>query len=130
MRKTIYYKKDKKAMIYKYKNVAEPGSMPREMYIPIRRSSLWCYASQLSQDRIYQAKGVGSNEYRFFVFNYLGDVEVNDSILYNGKWYHITRVDHEDDYKTDTFIYVDDMSTTPSPYDIVDYDTGAQYLNT
>ena len=130
MKKSQYYLKDKKAQIYKKKDIAEAGDMPREVYIPISSSSLWCYAAQLSQDRIYQAKGVGVDEYRFFVFNHLKNVDVNDALLYRGKWYNITRVDTQDDYNTDTFIYVNDMSIheTPDEDEIIDYETGAQYL--
>ena len=129
MKKSIYYKKDKKAMIYKHKRVQiTAGSMPKDRYIPIKESSLWCYSSQLSQDRIYQAKAVGEDESRFFVFNHLENVAVDDSILYRDKWYHITRVDTEDDYNTDMFIYCDDMSSSPSDDEILDYATGSQYL--
>lgn len=128
MKKSLYYKKDKKAQIYQHKNVASKGSMPIEKYYPISRQPLWCYTSQLSQDRIYQAKGVGSDESRFFVFYYMIDVAVDDAILYLGKWYHITRVDTEDDYNTDIFVYVNDMETVPSDDDILDYETGLQYL--
>ena len=128
MKKSRYYLKDKKAMIYKNVRIQEPGRMPQSKYIPIAASSLWCYASQLSQDRIYQAKAVGEDENRFFVFNHLTNVVVDDALLYRDKWYHITRVDTEDDYNTDTFIYCDDMSTQPSSSEILDYETGSQYL--
>ena len=128
MKKSIYYKKDKKAQIYKHKDVAPKGMMPKEKYFPIAASPLWCYSSQLSQSRIYEAMGVGSDENRFFVFNHLENVAVDDSLLYRDKWYHITRVDTEDDYNTDTFVYVDDMSSSPSEDDIISYEEGAQYL--
>ena len=129
MKKTHYFKKDKKATVYKKKSVVEKaGLMPRDKYIATSLYPIWCYTSQLSQSRIYQAMGVGSDENRFFVFNHLKDVAVDDAILYRGKWYHITRVDTEDDYNTDTFIYVDDMSTPPEADEILDYEAGSKYL--
>ena len=123
-----YYIKDKKAQIYKFMNVSVGGGMPRDQYIPIAAAPLWCYTSQLSQNRIYQALGVGKNETRYFVFNYLKNVEVNDALLYRGNWYNITRVDTKDDYNTDTFIYVENMDNPPSEEDILTYEDGAQYL--
>ena len=35
-------------------------------------------------------------------------IELYDLILYREKWYQITRVDTEDDYNTDIFVYVKD----------------------
>ena len=114
-----YYLKDKKAMIYKKRDVAEPGRMPKEKYVPIAYNPLWCYTSQLSEDRIYAAMGAGVDENRYFVFNHLDGVAVDDSLKYNGKWYTITRVDTENDYKGDTFIYCNDMSSPPSDSDVL-----------
>ena len=128
MKKVIYYLKDKKAMIYKKKEIAPPGRMPITWYIPIASSSLWCYTSQLSQSRIYEAMGVGRDENRFFVFNHIDGIELEDAILYKDRWYRITRIDTEDDYNTDIYIYVDDMSTQPSAEEIVDHETGKAYL--
>jgi len=128
MKKSKYFLKDKRAQIYKKMNVAEEGDMPREAYIPISPASLWCYTSQLSQDLMYRAKGVGENETRFFVFNFRDIVEVGDAVLYRAKWYNITRVDTTDDYNGDLFIYVENMSEEPEEEDILTYDEGAQYL--
>lgn len=128
MKKSKYFLKDKRAQIYKKMNVAEEGDMPREAYIPISPASLWCYASQLSQDLMYRAKGVGENETRFFVFNFRDIVEVGDAVLYRAKWYNITRVDTTDDYNGDLFIYVENMSEEPEEEDVLTYDEGAQYL--
>ncbi len=129
MKKSQYYLKDKQATIYVQRNVSQPGYMPVMRFIPITPSPLWCYTSQLSQDRIIQAKGVGSSENRFFVFNHLNNVKVDDPLFYKGNWYHITRVDTEDDYNTDTFIYVEDLDNPPEEEDILSYEEGAQYLN-
>lgn len=118
-KRSSYYLKDKKAMIYKQRDIAEPGRMPKRKYVPIAYSPLWCFASQLSQDRIYIAMGAGVDENRYFVFNHLDGIEVDDNLKYNGKWYTITRVDTENDYNGDTFIYCNDMSSPPSDSDVL-----------
>lgn len=105
MKKNHYYLKDKKAMIYKKKNVAEPGDMPSLKYVPVNKTDLWCYSTQLSEMLIFQAKAYGSEESRMFVFNPV-DVELYDLIKYREVWYSVTRVDTNDDYNSDVFVYV------------------------
>jgi len=119
LKRNSYYLKDKKAMIYKKRNVAEPGGMPEDKYVPIAYNPLWCYTSQLSQDRIYAAMAAGADENRYFVFNHLDGVEVDDSLKYNGKWYTITRVDTENDYNGETYIYCNDMYSPPADSDVL-----------
>lgn len=123
MQKKIYFKKDKRACVYKHTVVSGDGVMPQDEY-SLMCPEKWCYTSQLSQSRIFEAIGVGSNENRFFVFNpsqLRGEIEVDDAIKYRGKWYHITRVDTQDDYKGELFVYVDDMSEPPKPEQINSY---------
>lgn len=108
MKKNIYYKKDKKALICDSINSQQIGSMPKTYYVPRTPSALWCYARQLSQDTIFEARSHGENETRFFVFNRGTVVELYDLILYRDKWYEVTRVDTTDDYNTDVFVYVKD----------------------
>ena len=106
--KNQYYKKDKKALIHDQVSVSGSGYMPKTYYVPRTPSAIWCYARQLSQDTIFEAKSYGEDENRFFVFNRGTVVELYDLILYREKWYQVTRVDTEDDYNTDIFVYVKD----------------------
>lgn len=105
MKKNIYYKKDKKALIYDSINVQSPGHMAKTYYVPRTPSAIWCYARQLSQETIFEAKSYGEDESRFFVFNRGTVVELYDLILYRDKWYKVTRVDTDDDYNTDIYVY-------------------------
>lgn len=108
MAKRRYHKKDKKAQIYKrvHNERDEQGHKVLDSLYPIAKAPIWCYTSQLSQQDAFQAHTYGNDETRFFVFNYYENIEVYDMILYKDEWYKITRVDHTDDYKGDTFIYV------------------------
>lgn len=107
--KNQYYKKDKKALIHDAVSYAEPGKMEKTYYVPRTPSAIWCYARQLSQETIFEAKSYGEDENRFFVFNRGTVVELYDLILYREKWYQVTRVDTEDDYNTDVIVYVKDV---------------------
>ena len=98
--KNQYYKKDKKALIHDAVSVQQSGYMAKTYYVPRTPSAIWCYARQLNQDTIFES--------RFFVFNRGTVVELYDLILYREKWYQVTRVDTEDDYNTDIFVYVKD----------------------
>ena len=110
-----YYLKDKKAQIYEYKDLAEPGDMPQEYYISVSDFPLWCYASQLSQEIIYQAQSYGSNETKMFVFNAGTPAKVENYILYKNKWFQITRSDTKDDYNTDVFVYAAEVPAGDEP---------------
>ena len=118
-KKGLYYLKDKQAQIYKKVNAAQPGGMPRYAYYPLAASPLWCYASQMSQDLVFQAAHWGNNETRFFVFNYHKEVDIDQMVQYRGAWFTITRVDTADDYNGDMFVYVKSYegSITPEEYD-------------
>lgn len=106
--KNQYYKKDKKALIHDAVSVQQSGYMAKTYYVPRTPSAIWCYARQLSQDTVFEAKAYGDDENRFFVFNRGTVVDLYDLILYREKWYQVTRVDTEDDYNTDIFVYVKD----------------------
>lgn len=103
-----YFLKDKKALIYDSVSVSGSGYMPKTYYVPRTPAPIWCYARQLSQDTVFQAAAYGEDESRYFVFNQGTVAELYDLILYREKWYQITRVDTEDDYNRDVFVYVKD----------------------
>lgn len=111
--KNQYFLKDKKALIYQVYNVKKSGFATVPHYAPRTMSALWCYASQLSQRTVFEAKQFGEDETRFFVFNQGTEVKLYDAILYRGKWYEVTRVDTTDDYNTDVFVYVADVRVSP-----------------
>lgn len=110
-----YYLKDKKALIYDEVNVSLAGRMPVSYFVPRTSVPLWCYARQLSQETIFQAKSFGEDESRFFVFNPGTVVELYDMISYRDKWYQVTRVDTTDDYNTEVFVYAKDAATGDKP---------------
>lgn len=103
--------KDKKAQPYKMINYTENGGMPQRYYAAMTPSPIWCYTQQLSQSLTWEAKQYGDSETRLFVFNNGIDIATYDAIEYKGKWYGVTRVDTTDDYNTDIYVYVSDMST-------------------
>lgn len=113
--KNQYYLKDKTANIYKPVHVQERGLMPKTYYVKRKSSPQWCYARQLSQNTIFEAKAYGEDESRFFVFSSGTVVELYDLISYRDKWYKVTRVDTEDDYNTDVFVYAQDAPTGSVP---------------
>lgn len=117
--KNQYYLKDKKAQLYKrVMNGTTPGGYAKApSYYPVAPAPVWCYARQLSQTDIFQAKSFGEDETRLFVFNYYPGVEVYDMVLYRGGWYKITRVDTADDYKGDLFVYVQNAKAGAIPKD-------------
>jgi len=119
----LYYKKDKKAQIYKKVDVSQPGYKPKYVYAPRSPSLLWCYSAQLSQEGVYMAHAYGDDETRLFVFNYDAKVEFDQLVLYRGVWYLITRVDTKDDYNGELFVYVKNAvgGKIPSEGEICEY---------
>lgn len=125
--KNQYFKKDKKAQVYiktdSYKD--EYGVTHKGACYPISESSLWCYARQNSQTLGF-GNGVAyvNEESRFFVFNKNAHIKQAALILYKEKWYTIQRVDTQDDYNGDMFVYADDTPTgdIPKSSDIKPYD--------
>lgn len=106
-----YFKKDKKAMVYMAlpEKMNEYGDRISEGYMPITPSPLWCYTKQVNQGLKTVAKTLIMNdEARLFVFNYNELIKPEMYIFYKKEWYQITRVDTEDDYKGQMFVYVDE----------------------
>jgi len=124
-KKQQYYKKDKKAQIYKKAGyiIDEYGDRVPGGYRPIAPTDLWCYTRQLTQQQKYIASSLSQDETRLFIFNYLKNVELYDLLLYKGLWYEVTRVDHKDDYNTETYVYVNDVGKNrgPDPDEILPY---------
>ena len=48
------------------------------------------------------------------MLNYRADVAVTDLVEYAGRYYEITRVDTEDDYKGDLYVYAKDAAEPAS----------------
>lgn len=118
MAKNIYYKKDKKAQIYKrVKGQVDEYGDVQDGYRPVAPSPLWCYTKQLTQQQKYIAQSMSVDETRLFVFNYRQGVELYDKVLYKGVWYEVTRVDTTDDYNGELFVYVNDCPRGSKPSD-------------
>ncbi len=107
--KNQYFLKDKKAQIYLKINgeTDKDGFYKGEKYYPMRPVPVWCYSKQLSQQDISYSYLRGVQETRMFVFNHYRNVKVYDLVQYNGNWYRVTRVDTQDDYNSDLFVYVE-----------------------
>jgi len=130
----MYYKKDKKAMIYKKYGsyIDEYGDRVDRGYKAIAPSDLWCYTKQLSQDQKYIAQSLGVDEKRLFVFNYRNDVAVYDLLKYKNELFEVTRVDSPEDYNRELFVYVREVprglaSVDLLPYDATDEETIIEY---
>ena len=103
-----YRLKDKKAQLYTVESVSKPGYMPQQYYIATTPAPTWCFAQQLSQALVWEAKVAGASETRLFVLNQGTTVKPYDFVYYENEWYRVTRVDTTDDYNTDVYIYVED----------------------
>lgn len=125
-KQSLYYKKDKKAQIYKKVSGGrdDRGFPIGDNYYPIAASQIWCYTSQLSQQEVFSAATYGDNETRIFVFNYYNGIEIYDMINYKNTWYSITRIDTADDYNGETFIYVKSIKEKPKDDAIKPYTPG------
>lgn len=107
MKTGLYYKKDKKVrLIARFASASEPGGMPRSKYEYI--AECWAYTRQLSQDQIFEAAHFGKEETRLFVLNYRNNLKIYDIIEYKGNYYEITRLDTQDDYNGELFVYTKD----------------------
>lgn len=113
-----YFKKDKKVKLITKYSERSPYGQYIEHYKYISNKSFWAYATQLSQDQVYQAASFGESENRFFVLNYRNDLNLYDFVEYRGKYYSITRLDTKDDYKGELFVYVRDAKQGDTPKDI------------
>lgn len=103
--------KDKKIIIYRMEDTAEPGGMPNMDYVPIHEGKLWAYVRQQSAGEYYAAKAVQVSEEMLFVVNWRADLIAADTdvlfISYKGTWYNIQRIDTFEGYKEDLKIYAD-----------------------
>jgi len=65
-----------------------------------------------------------TDEERYFVLNYRNDLKIYDLIEYKDVFYSITRLDTEDDYNTELFVYVAKAKPgdTPKPSEILPYE--------
>lgn len=107
MKKGMYFKKDKKAMVYAMQEAH--GIYEDPALEPVSESPLWCYTKQLSQGLSVESGAIYSNnETRLFVFNYNAGIVQDTYIHYGDSWYKVTRVDTTDDYNDEMFVYVED----------------------
>ena len=109
-RKNKTFLKDKVCKIVKKTVTQDDYGAPISTWQYLTNSSLWCYARQLSQDQVWQGMQFDTNETRFFVLNYRDDVALNDLVEYAGSYYQITRLDTEDDYHGDLYVYAKDAA--------------------
>ena len=124
MKKGIYFKKDKKCMVYNEDDQPHGVGDPTEL-IPVSETSLWCYSKQLTQGLTAEAGVVYANdETRLFVFNYNAAIKQGAYIHYREEWFKVTRVDTTDDYNGEMFVYVKD---TYDPTSAGGYNGGGGY---
>ena len=116
MKKGLYFKKDKKCMVYKEDNSPHGVGEDPELE-PISETSLWCYSKQLSQELRAEAGVVYANdETRLFVLNYNAEITQECYIHYRDEWFKVTRVDTTDDYNGEMFVYVKDTYDPTRPH--------------
>ena len=107
MKKGIYFKKDKKCMIYTFTEGWGVGDDPE--LTPVSETPLWCYTKQLTQGLVAAGSVVyNNNETRLFVLNYNAAIVQDAYVHYRNEWYKVTRVDTQDDYNGEMFVYVED----------------------
>ena len=110
MKKGLYFKKDKKCMVYKDDNTPH-GVFEPNVLVPVSRTPLWCYSKQLTQALVAESGVVYANdETRLFVLNYNAEITQDAYIQYREQWYKVTRVDTTDDYNGEMFVYVKDTT--------------------
>lgn len=105
-----YFLKDKKCMVYREDNQPHGVGEASELE-PVSETPLWCYTKQLTQGLVAAANVIyNNNETRLFVFNYNAEITQDCYIHYREAWYKITRVDTQDDYNGEMFVYVEDTN--------------------
>ena len=110
MKKGLYFKKDKKCIVYKMDDTPHGVTEP-DVLLPVSESPLWCYTRQLTQGLVNQSGVIYNNdETRLFVLNYNADIVQDCYIVYRELWYKVTRVDTTDDYNGEMFVYVKDTT--------------------
>ena len=105
-----YFLKDKKALVYEWHRGSDHSVYGNEYFDQISANPLWCYAKQTSQDQRFENMAYGIDESRMFVFGYNPRIKPRGLVKYNNLFYEITRVDTSDDYQTDMFVYVREMT--------------------
>lgn len=102
-----YFLKDKKCMIYTIQEAYGVGEDPE--LEPVSETPLWCYTKQLTQGLVAAGNVLyNSNETRLFVLNYNAGIVQDAYVRYKNAWYKVTRVDTQDDYNGEMFVYVED----------------------
>jgi len=113
----LYFKKDKKAQIFKKHKGGKTSSglSYTEYWTPVAPVSLWCYATQLTQEQLYAAHAFWNDETRLFVFNNRNDIAQYDYLYYETKdqWYEVSRVETADDYNGELCVYVKNLKYGP-----------------
>ncbi|MCR5812869.1 MAG: head-tail adaptor protein [Desulfovibrio sp.] len=108
-RKNRTFLKDKTCRIVKRASGVDDYGAPIDGWQYLT-GDLWCYARQLSQEMVWQGIQFDTNETRFFVLNFRDDVSIGDLVKYACHYYQITRLDTEDDYHGDLFVYAKDAA--------------------
>lgn len=119
-----YFKKDKKVKLIRRTAQSNAGGYAKTTYQYMTESAIWAYTRQLSQDQKYAAHAYMTEEERYFVLNYRNDLKLYDIVEYKGVFYSITRLDTENDYNTELFVYVEKAKPgdTPKPSEILPYE--------
>ena len=94
--------KDKKITIY---TKEWDNKNDVRLYIPVHPGKVWAYVRQLSGEEVLFAKQRDNVEDIQFVVNYRPDYADWYGIIYNGIYYHITRVDTYEGYKGELTVY-------------------------
>jgi len=114
----LYYKKDKKVKLIRKTTTKDKYGNSTRVYRYLTATAIWAYARQLSQDQKFAAAQYGESESRLFVLNYRDDLKVYDFIEYRGVFYQITRLDTQDDYNGELFVYVKEAATGDKPSNV------------
>ena len=115
--KNGYFLKDKKAEIFSKVYTRDTAGIETSYFVPIRPIPFWCYTKQINASLEFIARTYDIQEKRMFVFNYNPLIAVYQFVRYRDNWFEITRVDREDDYNDDVYVYVKDYNT-PKTNDI------------
>ncbi len=106
-----YYKKDKKVRLAR-----KVGDGWRYLLA----GSQWAYSRQLSQEQQAVAGQIGTKETRLFVIGYKAGLRPYDWVSYRGAWYQVTRVDTQDDYRGEMYLYVREAPKGDRPRDVAE----------
>ena len=116
-----YFLKDKKAEIFEKVVTVDSIGARDFVYVSLFQNSVWCYARQVDADIFFRKEQYKIQETYFFAFNYNKKIKIGNAILYREKWFEITRVDTDEDYNSDLFVYAKDIKTPPNEKKIKPY---------